>query len=117
MITLHIDTSTLGETIVSLDHNGQTWEKRLTEKRAHNVLPIIEELLADHNLSTKDLTNIDLATGPGSYTGLRVGATIAGTLSLLMNIPINGNPPGKIPELQYGEDKYGLFPLQKKDNS
>lgn len=112
MITLHIDTSKTEETVISLEKDGNMYEKKSVskEKRSQMVLPLIEELLTEQKLTTKDLTHITLATGPGSFTGLKVGATIAGTLSLLLNIPINGNLPGKIPELNYGKDLWGLLP-------
>jgi tRNA threonylcarbamoyladenosine biosynthesis protein TsaB len=68
----------------------------------------LDELLQEHNLKVTDITHIRLETGPGSFTGLRVGAVIAATLSAVLRIPINDLPPGNIPELNYGEDLWGL---------
>ena len=110
MTTLHLDTSKTNETIIAVEKDGQKVEKKSVSEthRSQSVLPLIEELLKEQNLTLQDLTGITLMTGPGSFTGLRVGAAIAGTLSLLLNIPINGNPPGTIPELNYGKDLWGL---------
>lgn len=36
------------------------------------------------------LTQIEVETGPGSFTGLRVGVSVANALGFALNIPING---------------------------
>lgn len=36
------------------------------------------------------LTGIELETGPGSFTGLRVGVAVANALAYALNIPVNG---------------------------
>lgn len=108
---LFIDTTKTGETVVALEIDGQRFEKRENsqEKRSQSVLPLIELLLKEHNRTLPDIQKINLATGPGSFTGLKVGATIAGTLSLLLHIPINEEKPGTIPEILYGKDHYGII--------
>ena len=54
------------------------------------VLPMIEEVLREHNLKLSDISEIRVATGPGSFTGLRVGTTVANALGYLLDIPVNG---------------------------
>lgn len=54
------------------------------------LLPLIEEALRENNCTFKDITEIIVATGPGSYTGLRVGAAVANTLGFLLRVPVNG---------------------------
>lgn len=68
----------------------------------------IESWLKKQDKQLTDITEIELFTGPGSFTGLRVGAIVAQTLSLLLNIPINKLPPGSLPKITYGEDKWNL---------
>ncbi|MBI2743929.1 MAG: tRNA (adenosine(37)-N6)-threonylcarbamoyltransferase complex dimerization subunit type 1 TsaB [Chlamydiales bacterium] len=48
----------------------------------------IQDLIRECDLDLRQLTYIGLGIGPGSYTGTRVGATIAKTLSFALNIPI-----------------------------
>lgn len=110
MITLYINTTDSVETYVAIEKNGQTFEKKSssTEKRSQMVLPLIQELLDESSITLQELTAINLATGPGSFTGIRVGAVIAGNLSLMLNIPINNLPPGTIPPLSYGKNALGL---------
>ena len=57
---------------------------------SHSIytMPIIKELLDNNNLTTKDLKEIEVVNGPGSFTGVRIGVTIAKTLSYTLNIPI-----------------------------
>jgi len=51
-------------------------------------MPMIKEILETNNLTTKDLNQIEVVNGPGSFTGVRLGVTIAKSLSYTLNIPI-----------------------------
>lgn len=68
--------------------------KPLDTRKAQVVLPILESLLKKHGLSVKDITGIEVNTGPGSFTGIRVGISIANTIGFLLNIPVNGKKSG-----------------------
>jgi len=59
-------------------------------KNNHSVMimPEIERLLGDNNLKVKDLDEIYIGVGPGSYTGLRVGVVIAKMFGWNNNIPV-----------------------------
>jgi tRNA threonylcarbamoyladenosine biosynthesis protein TsaB len=103
MITLCIDTTQIKQADITLKIDGNEYKKT-----GEAVLPAIKELLDEHELTIHDVNSIVLATGPGSFTGLKIGATIAAMLSLLLHIPINNNPPGVIPQLEYGKDLWGL---------
>lgn len=50
--------------------------------------------------SWKELKGIEVETGPGSFTGLRVGASVAQALGFALNIPVNGQI-GKPIQLRY----------------
>ena len=50
----------------------------------------IDELLKSANSEYSDLTGIIVYEGPGSFTGLRIGITIANAISHELNIPIVG---------------------------
>lgn len=41
-------------------------------------------------MKLSDITEIQVKTGPGSFTGLRVGVSVAKTLGKLLHIPVNG---------------------------
>ena len=61
-------------------------------KKNHSVrvMPAIEQLLNDCDMKPTDLDKIVVAKGPGSYTGVRIGVTIAKTLAWTLNIPLVG---------------------------
>lgn len=52
------------------------------------VMPIIDEAFRNTNLNIKDIDKIFVVNGPGSFTGIRVGVTIAKTISYCLNIPL-----------------------------
>jgi tRNA threonylcarbamoyladenosine biosynthesis protein TsaB len=91
-ISLFLDTSKQHEARVALVIDGKRSEKSETSAtmKAQIILPLIEEMLKEHEIALRDLTNIEVHTGPGSFTGIRVGITVANTLGTLLNIPING---------------------------
>jgi tRNA threonylcarbamoyladenosine biosynthesis protein TsaB len=98
-MTLHIDTSAINTAHMALEINGKRHEK--TSKsiimKSQMVLPMIEEMLIEHKLKLTDITAITVATGPGSFTGLRVGATVANALGYLLHVPVNGKKTFVIP--------------------
>jgi tRNA threonylcarbamoyladenosine biosynthesis protein TsaB len=89
---LYIDTSDNQKTLITLVINGQ--KKELIEKTdnwaSQILLPLIDKLLEKNDLSFSQLTEIRVNTGPGSFTGLRVGVAVANTLGWLLGIPVNG---------------------------
>ena len=101
MNTLVIDTSSNKKIVVELEIDGKRFVKKqkIGANRAQVVLPLFVALLKKHRLSFQDINNIEVATGPGSFTGLRVGIAVANTLSFALRIPVNGQH--KIVEPQY----------------
>lgn len=91
MPSLFIDTTDNKKIIIALTVNGQEdrVEKHMQGRGSQEALPLIHELLTKHNLSPKDLTEIQVNTGPGSFTGVRVGVAIANALAFGLGIPVN----------------------------
>ena len=55
---------------------------------AENLHVFIEHILKETNLSAKDLNAISISSGPGSYTGLRIGFSAAKGLAYALQIPL-----------------------------
>ena len=91
-IILCIDTHEQHIARVSLIRDGKIFEKvsESTVMKSQMVLPLIETLLCEQSLTLSDISEIRVHTGPGSYTGIRVGLSIANSLSTVLTIPING---------------------------
>lgn len=69
-----------------LENKKFTAERNLSGK----LLPEIDKLLKQKNTTIKDLTAIEVNTGPGSFTGTRIGVAVANALAFSLSIPVNG---------------------------
>lgn len=61
-------------------------------KHAGALVPMIDRLMNESGLTPKDLEGILLADGPGSFTGLRVSASIAKSIALTHGLPVRTAP-------------------------
>jgi tRNA threonylcarbamoyl adenosine modification protein YeaZ len=64
-------------------------------RHGERLLPGIEQLLAETGLDLADLAGIVVGTGPGAFTGLRVGLATAKTLAHARGLPIVGVGTGE----------------------
>ena len=76
------------------------------QKKAQTVLPLIEEMLREQKLKLSDITAISVNPGPGSFTGVRVGVSVANMLATLLSVPINGKSIGTLATPQYEASKF-----------
>lgn len=92
MLVLAIDTST--STIVTgVVRDGSTLAERiLVDSGLHNeeLIPRIQEVLQEANLTFADLDAVVVGCGPGLFTGLRVGMATAAALGDALHIPVHG---------------------------
>ena len=82
---LYLDTST-PETILKLDN--QEYKYTFKNDLAEKLLEFIKDKLAENRATWQDITEITFMSGPGSFTGLRIGASIVNTLAHELNIPL-----------------------------
>lgn len=92
MKILAIDTSNEVLGIALMNENVVIGEYITNLKKNHSVrlMPAIERLLADCETVPAQLDKIVVAEGPGSYTGVRMGVTVAKSLAWSLNIPLTG---------------------------
>ncbi len=90
MISLFIDTSSK-DVSIALFKDFQLLSYICEEtKGGHSKYTVndIHKVLIDSNMKPNDIEKIFVVTGPGSFTGLRIGVTIAKVFSYLQNIPV-----------------------------
>lgn len=92
MTILCIDTSTYVMGVALCDDNKVIGEYSTNTKKNHSIrlMPAIEQLMKDCDITPSMLHKIVVAKGPGSYTGVRIGVTIAKTLAWSLQIPLVG---------------------------
>lgn len=61
-------------------------------QHTESLTPMIQRVLQQANVSTRELTGVVVGTGPAPFTGLRVGLITARTLALALGIPVYGVP-------------------------
>lgn len=91
-MVLYINTKDQKKVAVSLIKGGSVI-KSLSEENEFGsqiLLPLITKLLDRQNLKFEDLKEIKVEIGPGSFTGLRVGVSVANALGFSLGIPVNG---------------------------
>jgi len=88
---LHLETATK-VCSVALSKDGKLVAlKEISEENyshAENITLFIEDVLKQAELSIKDIHAVSVSSGPGSYTGLRIGVSTAKGLCYPLNIPL-----------------------------
>jgi tRNA threonylcarbamoyl adenosine modification protein YeaZ len=63
-------------------------EKESKMRHSEIAMPTLIDLLNNNKIDIKDIGEILVVIGPGSFTGVRIGVVIAKTIAYLLNIPI-----------------------------
>ncbi len=92
---LAIDTSTEMASIALFDRDRgvlaeQSWLSG--REQTTQLLPNVQRMMALVNVRVTDLTGVAVATGPGSFSGVRIGISTAKTLAYALAIPVWGVP-------------------------
>lgn len=94
MILAAIDTATRQASVALYDERGVLAESSWRTENRHSVdtLPVLEGLMRLQRLEPAALGAVAVASGPGSFTGLRIGMSLAKGLALALDVPIVGVP-------------------------
>lgn len=92
MRALAIDTSTSMAGIAVVDEHGLLAEYMLNDKKTHSqkVVPMLREILDSLKMTLADVDIFAAVTGPGSFTGLRIGVTTIKALAYAAQKPVVG---------------------------
>ena len=90
MISLFLDTSSKKLVVILVKDNEVLSKKELESINDHasHLVPFIDEVLKENNMTTKDINRIFVVNGPGSFTGTRIGVTVGKTLAYSNNIKV-----------------------------
>lgn len=92
MKVLALDTSTLMSTCAVIEDDRLLGEYSLSRDMSHSerLVPMIEEILAELDIKLKEIDLYAVATGPGSFTGLRIGLATVKGFAHVFNKPVVG---------------------------
>ena len=65
-------------------------------QNAAKILPIIDRLTRAQNWTPRDIEQLYVSIGPGSFTGLRIGVTLAKTMALATGVKIAAVPTVRV---------------------
>lgn len=90
MKILAIDSSGLVATVAILENDQTIAEYTVNYKKTHSqtLLPMLDEIVRMTELDLSSIDAIAVSGGPGSFTGLRIGAATAKGLGLVLNKPL-----------------------------
>ena len=91
MRILAIDTATEACSVALLNHQQQLAQFELCPREhTQRILPMVQDILQQGNVTLKDLDALAFGRGPGSFTGVRIGIGIAQGLALGADLPLVG---------------------------
>lgn len=119
MICLFFDTSSDLLKVSLIKDDKIIFDKELHTKNDHSsyLVPTIDEAFKSNNIDFKELDEIIVGNGPGSFTGTRISIAVAKTYAFSFNIPVY--VISSLEELIYDNDGYDFYvPIieEKKDN-
>lgn len=82
---LYLDTST-DTCILRLDDQEYQWHSQ--HDLAEGIFTFIHDKLLEHSADWPDISEITFFSGPGSFTGLRIGAALVNALADQLQIPL-----------------------------
>ncbi|MBR1802046.1 tRNA (adenosine(37)-N6)-threonylcarbamoyltransferase complex dimerization subunit type 1 TsaB [Candidatus Saccharibacteria bacterium] len=91
---MYLDTST-PTTILRLDDKEYAWESG--RDLAENLHAFLRDKLAENGAELADISEITFFSGPGSFTGLRIGAAVVNALASELDVPLYDHHGNKVP--------------------
>lgn len=90
MISLVMDTSNSYLAVGLYQDNVclEAFQEKGSRRQSEKAIPTLKEVLDRHHIALKDVNEMIITSGPGSYTGVRVAMTIAKTLAAVSNVKI-----------------------------
>lgn len=89
---LAMDTATTSMSVALLEDGKVRKEISSLAERNHSIYLVttVQDALAELGWSPKELDGLAVGRGPGSYTGVRIGVTVAKTMAWALRLPVAG---------------------------
>ena len=89
---LCLETATPVCSVALCDSEGNILKRESSDNRSHAIKRtiFIEELLSEAGIRTQELEAVAVSKGPGSYTGLRIGVSVAKGIAFGASVPLLG---------------------------
>ena len=90
MISLVMDTSNSYLAVGLFKDNMclEAFQEKGSRRQSEKAIPTLKEVLDRHHVALKDVNEMIITSGPGSYTGVRVAMTITKTLAAVSDVRI-----------------------------
>lgn len=90
MFVLGIDTATKVAGAAVIGEDRLISERFIHNQKNHsqNIIPMIQQVMEDAGIKPEQLDGIAVTGGPGSFTGLRIGMSVAKTMGMALKIPV-----------------------------
>ncbi|GGB91811.1 tRNA (adenosine(37)-N6)-threonylcarbamoyltransferase complex dimerization subunit type 1 TsaB [Staphylococcus nepalensis] len=113
MKCLLIDTSNQPLSVAVMQDDNVLSEINSNIKQNHStqLMPAIQQAIGESQIAKEDIDAIIVAQGPGSYTGLRIGVTVAKTLAYALNAELYGVSSLKALAATVQDDKRLIVPI------
>lgn len=108
---LFIDTSTSYPIVSIIENNNikAMFNKKIDTDISVSIFSILDTMFKELNITPKDIKKIFIANGPGSFTGTRIGVTIAKVYGYSLNVDLI--PVSTLEVLAGGVNKDYIVPL------
>ena len=92
MLLLAFDTTANSVSVALLNESGVLVSRflEMTRGQGEALIPMIADILSLAGRQMKDVTDVAVSVGPGSFTGVRVGLAAARGIGLALGIPMHG---------------------------
>ena len=119
MICLFLDTSSNELNVSFIDGKKIIFEKKIATKNDHSsyLVSTIRDGLDKCHLKPNDISKIFVTVGPGSFTGIRIGITVAKALAWSLSIPVI--PVSSLKQYIFEYDNYDYYVpiIEEKNNN
>lgn len=87
-MTLYLDSADNTQVLIRL--GDKEFVNKVDSPRNQDVFGFLLSCLEKEGLRQEDISEVEVNPGPGSFTGTRIGVTIANALGFALGIPVNG---------------------------